>query len=172
MVLCLHIHTTRCVRLGSQESSLSLDYIKGMKLRVCAAEQATGAGPAPPLRLASLYPHERPRFPSALDRGVGRRHLHHSTAGFGGRAVDDLLNLVARLLIVNVNNSILIVNHRAYRKLSPQLGPTTQSKRGTRRAGIMTPHANGGSRSVPLLKSLLQHLHSGEVDEIIRAIDA
>jgi len=91
----------------------SLDDIRGLKLRVAAPEQGEF------LRRfgGTSITMSAPEVPSALDRGVVDGIF---TAGVGAVLWKDLLKY-GYLMVVNVNNSYIIANTDAYKKLSPKL---------------------------------------------------
>jgi TRAP-type C4-dicarboxylate transport system substrate-binding protein len=91
----------------------SLDDIKGLKLRVAAPEQ----GEFVRRFGGTSITMSAPEVPSALDRGVVDGIF---TAGVGAVLWKDLLKY-GYMIVVNVNNSYLIANTDAYKKLSPEL---------------------------------------------------
>jgi TRAP-type C4-dicarboxylate transport system substrate-binding protein len=90
-----------------------LDDIKGLKLRVAAPEQ----GEFVRRFGGTSITMSAPEVPSALDRGVVDGIF---TAGVGAVLWKDLLKY-GYMIVVNVNNSYMIANTDAYRKLSPEL---------------------------------------------------
>ena len=91
----------------------SLDDIKGLKLRVAAPEQ----GEFVRRFGGTSITVSAPEVPSALDRGVVDGIF---TAGVGAVLWKDLLKY-GYMMVVNVNNSYIIANTEAYKKLSPDL---------------------------------------------------
>ena len=91
----------------------SLDDIKGLKLRVAAPEQ----GEFVRRFGGTSITMSAPEVPSALDRGVVDGIF---TAGVGAVLWKDLLKY-GYLMVVNVNNSYIIANTEAFKKLSPDL---------------------------------------------------
>jgi TRAP-type C4-dicarboxylate transport system substrate-binding protein len=91
----------------------SLDDIKGLKLRVAAPEQ----GEFVRRFGGTSITMSAPEVPSALDRGVVDGIF---TAGVGAVLWKDLLKY-GFLIVVNVNNSYIIANTEAFKKLSPDL---------------------------------------------------
>jgi TRAP-type transport system periplasmic protein len=91
----------------------SLDDIKGLKLRVAAPEQ----GEFVRRFGGTSITMSAPEVPSALDRGVVDGIF---TAGVGAVLWKDLLKY-GYMIVVNVNNSYMIANTEAYKKLSPDL---------------------------------------------------
>jgi len=91
----------------------SLDDIKGLKLRVAAPEQ----GEFVRRFGGTSITMSAPEVPSALDRGVVDGIF---TAGVGAVLWKDLLKY-GYLIVVNVNNSYIIANTEAFKKLSPDL---------------------------------------------------
>jgi len=91
----------------------SLDDIRGLKLRVAAPEQ----GEFVRRFGGTSITMSAPEVPSALDRGVVDGIF---TAGVGAVLWKDLLKY-GYLMVVNVNNSYIIANTDAYKKLSPKL---------------------------------------------------
>jgi TRAP-type C4-dicarboxylate transport system substrate-binding protein len=91
----------------------NLDDIKGLKLRVAAPEQ----GEFVRRFGGTSITMSAPEVPSALDRGVVDGIF---TAGVGAVLWKDLLKY-GYLIVVNVNNSYIIANTEAYKKLSPDL---------------------------------------------------
>ncbi len=89
----------------------SLDDIKGLKLRVASPEQ----GEFVRRFGGTSITMGAPEVPSALDRGVVDGIF---TAGVGAVLWKDLLKY-GYLISVNVNNSYVIANAEAYRKLTP-----------------------------------------------------
>jgi TRAP-type C4-dicarboxylate transport system substrate-binding protein len=92
---------------------VSLDDIKGMKLRVAQPEQGELVRRFGGVSITM----SAPEVPSALDRGVVDGIF---TAGVGAVLWKDLLKF-GYVMIVNVNNSYFIANTDAYLKLSPEL---------------------------------------------------
>jgi TRAP-type transport system periplasmic protein len=91
----------------------SLDDIRGLKLRVAAPEQ----GEFVRRFGGTSITMSAPEVPSALDRGVVDGIF---TAGVGAVLWKDLLKY-GYLIVVNVNNSYIIANTDAFKKLSPDL---------------------------------------------------
>jgi TRAP-type transport system periplasmic protein len=91
----------------------SLDDIKGVKLRVASPEQGEFVRRFGGVSITM----GAPEVPSALDRGVVDGIL---TGGVGAVLWKDLLKS-GYLLVVNVNNSYIIANADAFKKLSPDL---------------------------------------------------
>jgi TRAP-type C4-dicarboxylate transport system substrate-binding protein len=91
----------------------SLEDIKGMKLRVAQPEQ----GEMVRRFGGTSVTISAPEVPSALDRGVVDGIF---TAGVGAVLWKDLLKY-GYLIPVNWNNSYIIANAEAYKKLSPEL---------------------------------------------------
>lgn len=91
----------------------SLDDIKGVKLRVASPEQGEFVRRFGGVSITM----GAPEVPSALDRGVVDGIL---TGGVGAVLWKDLLKS-GYLLVVNVNNSYIIANADAFKKLSPEL---------------------------------------------------
>jgi TRAP-type C4-dicarboxylate transport system substrate-binding protein len=91
----------------------SLDDIKGMKLRVAQPEQ----GEMVRRFGGTSVTISAPEVPSALDRGVVDGIF---TAGVGAVLWKDLLKF-GYLIPVNWNNSYIIANTDAFKKLSPEL---------------------------------------------------
>jgi TRAP-type C4-dicarboxylate transport system substrate-binding protein len=91
----------------------SLDDIKGMKLRVAQPEQ----GEMVRRFGGTSVTISAPEVPSALDRGVVDGIF---TAGVGAVLWKDLLKF-GYLIPVNWNNSYIIANTEAFKKLSPDL---------------------------------------------------
>lgn len=91
----------------------SLDDLKGMKMRVAQLEQ----GEFVRRFGGTSITMSAPEVPSALDRGVVDGIF---TAGVGAVLWKDLLKY-GYVLIVNVNNSYIIANTNAYKRLSLDL---------------------------------------------------
>jgi TRAP-type transport system periplasmic protein len=91
----------------------SLDDIKGVKLRVASPEQGEFVRRFGGVSITM----GAPEVPSALDRGVVDGIL---TAGVGAVLWKDLLKS-GYMLVVNINNSYIIANADAFKKLSPDL---------------------------------------------------
>ena len=99
--------------IWGRKKLVSLDDIKGMKLRVAQPEQ----GEFVRRFGGTSITMSAPEVPSALDRGVVDGIF---TAGVGAVLWKDLLKY-GYVLIINVNNSYFIANAGAYSKLSPGL---------------------------------------------------
>lgn len=99
--------------IWGRKKIVSLDGIKGMKLRVAQPEQ----GEFVRRFGGTSITMSAPEVPSALDRGVVDGIF---TAGVGAVLWKDLLKY-GYILIINVNNSYFIANTEAYNKLSPDL---------------------------------------------------
>jgi TRAP-type transport system periplasmic protein len=91
----------------------SLDDIKGVKLRVASPEQGEFVRRFGGVSITM----GAPEVPSALDRGVVDGIL---TGGVGAVLWKDLLKS-GYMLVVNINNSYIIANADAFKKLSPDL---------------------------------------------------
>ena len=99
--------------IWGRKKLVSLDDIKGMKLRVAQPEQGEFVRKFGGTSITM----SAPEVPSALDRGVVDGIF---TAGVGAVLWKDLLKY-GYVLIINVNNSYFIANTEAFNKLSPDL---------------------------------------------------
>ena len=123
--------------IWGRKKLVSLDDIKGMKLRVAQPEQGEFVRKFGGTSITM----SAPEVPSALDRGVVDGIF---TAGVGAVLWKDLLKY-GYVLIINVNNSYFIANTEAFNNLSPDLqaklrkvaarlgalGPGDDAKRGS-----------------------------------------
>ena len=132
----------------------SLDDIKGMKLRVAQPEQ----GEFVRRFGGTSITMSAPEVPSALDRGVVDGIF---TAGVGAVLWKDLLKY-GFLIVVNVNNSYIIANTEAFKKLSPDLQGKLRKVAAGHRALEPGHHEEGGGGVAEDARRRRLHLDPGE----------
>ena len=150
--------------IWGRKKIVSLDDIKGLKLRVAQPEQGefvrTFGG--------TSITMSAPEVPSALDRGVVDGIF---TAGVGAVLWKDLLKY-GYVLIINVNNSYFIANTEAYNKLSPELqGKLRQVAQDAARWDQETMQKEE-AESVKLLTAVGYTFTKATPEETARAVEA
>jgi TRAP-type C4-dicarboxylate transport system substrate-binding protein len=108
-----------------------------------------------------------PDVPSALDRGVVDGIF---TAGVGAVLWKDLLKY-GYLLVVNVNNSYMIANTEAFKKLSPDLQAKLRKAAQDQARWNQETMRKEEAESVGILKAAGYTLTEGRPDDIAKAVE-
>jgi TRAP-type transport system periplasmic protein len=149
--------------IWGRKKIVSLDDIKGLKLRVAQPEQ----GEFVRRFGGTSITMSAPEVPSALDRGVVDGIF---TAGVGAVLWKDLLKY-GYVLIVNVNNSYFIANTESYNKLSPDLRGKLRSVAADSARWDQETMQSEEAESVQTLTASGYTFTKATPDEIARAVD-
>jgi len=150
--------------IWGRKKIVSLDDIKGLKLRVAQPEQ----GEFVRRFGGTSITMSAPEVPSALDRGVVDGIF---TAGVGAVLWKDLLKY-GYVLIINVNNSYYIANTEAYNKLAPDLQAKLRKVAADSALWDQDTMKKEEADSVHMLSAAGYTFTKATPEEVARAVDA